>query len=164
MKKKMGVLSISVREKIAKRLKELYDVDPSNYVPPALRYTCYLKDLCVIYGSKLNAADLTVLYEDSWIALYIKKQFIPSISIVRSIYSNHGVKSAIIVGEQGIKAFLYGNDVLPDSVISIIPPAKDLYAVIDSSDDEIVGFASWDPIKKIYANIFDIGMFLRVLG
>ncbi len=164
LKLKTGALRKPTREKISSLLRRLYNVDSSKYVPSTLRYVCLNEDPCIIYGSKLDIGDLTVLYEDSWIALYTKKRFVPSISIVQSIYSDHGIKSAIIVKEQGVKAFLYGNDILPDSVIDTIPPIGELITVIDSTDGEIVGFVTWNPRRRIYENIFDIGLFLRKLG
>lgn len=69
-----------------------------------------------------------------------------------------------MVKEQGIKAFLYGNDILPESVIKVIPPLKGVYAVVDPLDEEVVGFVEWSSIKNVYANIYDAGVFLRKLG
>ncbi len=164
LKLKTGTVSKSTSEKIAKLLSELYGVNPSRYLPSVLNYTCFNENLCIIYGSKLGLVNLKVLYENSWIAVYTKKRLVPSINIVRSIYSDQGVKAAIIVKEQGVKAFLYGNDILLESVLQVVPPVKKLFAVIDSADNEVIGFAAWNPRRRIYENIYDAGLFLRELG
>lgn len=164
VKFKVGGVPSGVVEKFKNALRELYGIDPEEHVTGKLRYTCPSKDLCIIYGKQLPLCGLPVLYEDSWVALYAKKVLAPSLSLIRKIYGKHGVKAAILVSEKGVRAFLYGNDVLPQSVVKTIPPRLGLYAVIDSSDMEVIGFAKWDGKRQVYKNVYDVGIFLRTLG
>lgn len=156
-----GLLSKSMIEKLKIIIRDHYEVDPSRYIESVLKYLC-INELCIIYSS--SKPDKSIIYEGSWIALYSKKTLAPSIPLVKAIYREHGIKAAIIVAEKGVKTFLYGKDILPESIIEIIPPKKTLYVVIDSTDNEILGYAKWNPSKRAYENIYDIGIFLRQLG
>lgn len=165
VKFKIGNVPSRRVERFKNTLRKLYGIDPEEHVGDRLQYTCLNKDLCVVYGKQhLPDVESLVLYEDSWIALYIKKILAPSLSLIKKIYEKHGVKAAIIVSEKGVRAFLYGNDVLPQSVAKTIPPKLGLYAVIDSSDMEVLGFVKWDGKRQVYENIYDAGIFLRMLG
>ncbi|MEM2524133.1 MAG: hypothetical protein QXS34_05135 [Desulfurococcaceae archaeon] len=161
---KVGVVPGRVVERLRNALRELYGVNPEEYITSGLRYTCLGRDLCIIYGTRYSPSKLFVLYEDSWIALYAKNTLTPSLCLIREIYEKHGMKAAIVVAEKGVRAFLYGNDILPQSVVEIMPPELGLYAVIDSSDMEVIGFAKWDGRRQVYENIYDAGIFLRALG
>lgn len=144
-------------------IKRLFNVDPLDYLPDKLYYTCF-NDICLIYGKYLDTIKPITLYEDSWVGLYIRDTLVPSIPLTTRIYERVGFRSALVVGEQGVKAFLYGNDILRESVIEIIPPNTGLYAVIDSMDNSVIGFARWNKRKDVYENIYDLGLFLRELG
>ncbi len=47
----------------------------------------------------------------------------------------------VLVSEQGVKAFLYGNDILIASVVGISKPVykNDFVAVVDSTDNSVIG-------------------------
>lgn len=161
---KTGILPSTIRMKLENVLRVIYQIDPSTYLPSTLKYLCIDRELCVIYGSHQNRGRIRYIYENSWTALYVKKTIAPSTTLVEDIYRKHGVKAALYVREQGLKAFLYGNDILPESVVRIIPPYHGMYSVIDPEDNAIVGFARWNSGKKVYENIYDIGIFLRTMG
>lgn len=158
-----GVLKNKMRKSLYSLLRKLFDIEPGEFIPYELRYICF-NELCVIYGKNLDIDTPTILYEDSWIGLYIKNIIVPSIPLTSKIFEKTGMKASIVVKDQGVKAFLYGNDILRESVIEIIPPDIGIYAVVDSSDNSIIGFARWSRVKGVYENIYDIGLFLRELG
>ncbi|MEM4718393.1 MAG: hypothetical protein QXE81_06550, partial [Desulfurococcaceae archaeon] len=137
---------------------------PGKYIPGILKYLCINKEICNIYGSNRYETDIKYIYENLWIAIYKEKNIAPSTILIDSIYRDHGIKAALYVKEQGLKAFLYGNDILPESVVRIIPPHYGIYSVIDPEDDVIVGFVKWNSKRRVYENIYDIGIFLRILG
>lgn len=162
---KKGKVPSKILDKLRKTVEELYGVDPSKYIPLLANYVCF-NEFCILYSGikHLEKISATRLFEGSWIGVYYKKLVVPSVTLVKHIYAEVGTKAAVVVAEQGVKAFLYGNDVLLESVLRVIPPRKGLYAVIDSLDGEVIGFAKWDPARKVYMNVYDLGMFLRILG
>ncbi|MEM4541817.1 MAG: hypothetical protein QW159_01530 [Desulfurococcaceae archaeon] len=169
IKLKLGRLPRKITYKIERLVYELYGVSTGDLIPEDLRYTCF-EDLCIVYAhnprvpSTLSVTEITEIFGGRWIALYVKGTLAPSIPLVKEIYKRTGLRAAIVVSEEGVKAFLYGNDVLPESVIELVPPSKGLYAVIDYYDKDVVGFAKWNPKKRVYENIYDIGVFIRLLG
>lgn len=164
IKLKVGKVPSRVVDKFKSMLRQLYDANPEEYITRNLGYTCLGENICLIYNKQHFFPKLLVLYENSWIGLYVKKTLVPSLSLIKEIYKKHGIKAAIIVNEQGVKAFLYGNDILPQSVVKVIPPKLGLYAVVDVSDEEVVGFVRWSSRKRVYKNVYDLGIFLRLLG
>ncbi|RLG85170.1 MAG: hypothetical protein DRO39_06275, partial [Thermoprotei archaeon] len=92
------------------------------------------------------------------------------------------VVAAVEVGVQGVRAFLYGNDILLQSVERLYPPIKrgGYVAVIDPADGRVIGVAralydyrsieslveglkrgSADPNAPVFENVFDLGCFVR---
>lgn len=159
-----GRLPAPLVKKLKDLLKLLYNVDPDDYVKGVTRYTCFNPELCVIYSGEHPFSGAFTLYGGLWIALFVKRTLVPSINIASRIYKEHNVRAAIVVADKGIKAFLYGNDILPQSVLKVIPPNHGIYAVLDPVDNEVVGFVRWNTKKHIYENLYDAGIFLRVLG
>lgn len=154
----------SLVERLKDLLKLLYGVNPDDYVRGTARYTCFSPELCVIYSGEHASLGAFLLYEGLWTGLLVKRILVPSINIASRIYREHGVRAAIVVAEKGIRAFLYGNDILPRSVLKVIPPNHGIYAVLDPTDNEVVGFVKWSAKRHIYENLYDAGIFLRVLG
>ncbi|MEM4481585.1 MAG: hypothetical protein QXK88_01050 [Desulfurococcaceae archaeon] len=154
-------------ENIVVELREIlsstYSANPSEFIGESVRYTC-INNICILYCGKARTNALKILYEGNWVGLYNKKVIAPSISVIKSIYSKYGVKAAIVVGEKALRAFLYGNDIFPESVHEVIPPRKWLYSVIDPDDGEVVGFVKWSRERRIYENIYDVGIFIRALN
>jgi len=107
--------------------------------------------------------------------------FIPSVGLFRLVKTFIDTDSvlgcAAICGEQGVKAFLYGNDVLVASVQRIIEPFERglPVAVIDSFDNEIIGVgiaaidareleelrARGEVLRPAVLNVFDLGASIR---
>jgi ribosome biogenesis protein Nip4 len=105
-------------------------------------------------------------------------KFVPSPHLYNFIYDTYQKTAcAVIAMPQGIKAFLYGNDLLLASLKKILPPVrKERYvAVIDSEDFRAIGIGMMlydeDEIRKlvrqgqmlsaIVKNVFDLGMHVR---
>ncbi|MGC8982339.1 MAG: hypothetical protein ACP5KA_01065 [Desulfurococcaceae archaeon] len=165
---RLGKAPRKLIEKLEELTRALYGVEFRDYVHASyFKYVCF-DEICIIsaYDPRytLDIANVTILYSGMWVAIHVKNVLAPSIPLVKSIYDKTGVKAAIIVAEKGVKAFLYGNDILAESVVKVIPPHVGLYAVVDSTDGEIVGFAKWNGTKKVYENVYDLGVFLRALG
>jgi len=103
----------------------------------------------------------------------LKPRFIPSINALYIIYKNIGLKRALMVSEEGLKPFLYGNDILKMSVIKCFEPIdKDEVVGIVGSDKYVYGIglstiSSCEEIKKlkdvdvVAYNVFDVGWYLR---
>lgn len=108
------------------------------------------------------------------------KNFIPSPNLLKHLYDCLGViKGAAVVSSQGVKAFLYGNDILLESIVKVYKPIKKaLYvAIIDAADSEIIGIGKsnydYENLIKlmkenkknknveVFKNVFDLGRFLR---
>lgn len=163
---KTGRLSENAVRRLRNLVERLYGVATRELIPENLYYTCF-DNLCIIYTTtrdSLEGINFTRLFAGKWIGVYHKKILAPSISLVKEIYGKVGVKAALVVNDKGVKAFLYGNDVLPESVVQVVPPKRGLFAVIDQSDGEVIGFARWNPRKEVYENVYDLGLYLRLLG
>jgi len=162
---KQGILPRKIRERLVDFVVGSYGSEFNDLIPINLRYICFGRDLCLIYeGTTMQNNGLTILFNGPWIGIYVKKHILPSIPLVTRIYREKGLRAAIIARDQGVKAFLYGNDILPESVVRKIPPDIGIYAVIDGEDNEVIGFAEWSEDEKVYVNLYDIGIFLRELG
>ena len=164
IKLKVGTVPRDIVDRLKTMYRSLYGVDVADYSPGPVKYTCLDATLCVIYGGALALPGARVVYGGLWIATIVKGALAPSISLANRIFKERGVRASLLVAEQGVKAFLYGNDVLPQSVLEVIPPEHGLYAVVDPEDNEVIGFAKWNPEKRVYENVYDAGIFLRSLG
>lgn len=160
-----GKLPSKIREELVDYVRRAYGEDVASQIPHKLRYVCFEPDFCLIYAPiGLSEEKLTLIYEGAWIATYTRGLVVPSIPFSSKVFSVKGPAVAIEVSEQGVKAFLYGNDILPISVIRVIPPRLGVYAVIDSTDGAVIGFVKWNNTKAVYENVYDAGVFLRKLG
>lgn len=145
-------------------LVDIYCASPLEFISGGdIKYICF-NDVCILYTGRDRLDALDVIYEGKWVGLYTKNTVAPSISVIRSIYDKHGVRAAIVVSEKALKAFLYGRDILSESVVEIIPPRGRLYSVIDPTDSEVVGFVKWSDEERVYKNIYDAGIFIRALS
>ena len=136
--------------------------DPSNYIGNSLVVTC-LGKTCIIHEGR-NTYPATTLYSGRWVGLIIDDYPYLSPVLYEEIYMEHGFRAAVIARDKGVRAFLYGNDLLPISVKKVYGPTKYPLAVIDGSDHRVIGVVRWDPRDRIYKNIYDLGLFLRALG
>lgn len=161
---KTGLLPQKLRMMLDEYLYEALDAEPREYLPGKLYYTCFDK-LCIIHGGAGKYWSATRLYSGEWIGIIIHGKPYPSPIIYEKIYGSRGVRAAIVVKDKGAKAFLYGNDVLYESISRIIPPIEYPVAVIDEADDKVIGVARRAAgAKPYFQNIYDLGIFLRMFG
>jgi len=137
-------------------------VDPRKYLLGEPRLTC-IGETCIIHEGR-NEYPATTIYSGRWIGLVINDKPYLSPVIYEEIYRDNGFRAAVIAKEKGVKAFLYGNDLLPISVEKIYEPRREAVAVIDKTDYRVIGVARWDPRMRVFKNIYDLGLFLRNLG
>ncbi len=144
---------------------EVLNYDPYKLFKPPLYYTCF-NNKCIIHEKSGKYYKSTLLYSGRWIGILINNKPYPSPLIYEEIYRRTGeYRAAIIIKEQGVKAFLYGNDVLMESIAKEYPPLEYPVAVIDQEDHRVIGVARRIKSRKpYYQNIYDLGMFLREWG
>jgi len=141
---------------------DILRADPRKYILGEPRLT-YIGETCIIHEG-LNEYPATTIYSGRWIGLLINDKPYLSPVIYEEIYRDNGFRAAVIAKEKGVKAFLYGNDLLPISVEKIYGPRRGPVAVIDKTDYRVIGVVQWDPRMRVYKNIYDLGLFLRNLG
>lgn len=107
-----------------------------------------------------------------------RREFIPSTRLFElAMEKGFKIGCAVVAKSQGVKAFLYGNDLLVSSVERFLHPIeKGVYvAVLDKEDMKVIGIGKFviNPedfdrhVKEgkmlipVVENIFDLGIFLR---
>lgn len=108
-----------------------------------------------------------------------ENRFIPSPYFLELLYSmNRRIRGAVVARERGARAFLYGNDLLLESVYKIYEPFRRglVVGVIDRKDMRVIGVGEattdldeamkWLKNKDyltrpVVINKFDLGVFLR---
>ncbi len=102
-----------------------------------------------------------------------RPQFVPSVNLLQLIYERLGPRRALIVSEEGLKPFLYGNDILRKSVVKCYEPLnKDEVVGIVSNDGYVYGIGlsvvegckdlnALNELDLVAKNIFDVGWYLR---
>jgi len=107
-----------------------------------------------------------------------RREFIPSTRLFElAMEKGFEIGCAVVAKSQGVKAFLYGNDLLVSSVERFLHPIeKGVYvAVLDKEDMKVIGIGKFviNPedfdryVKEgkmlipVVENIFDLGIFLR---
>jgi len=159
---RFGKLDASYRSKLEKYLSNVLGVDPHGIIPEELYYTCF-DEHCFIHEEAGRDEYVTLIYSGLWIGVIIDGDVYLSIPIYEKIYSTIGFKAAIVVGELGVKNFLYGRDILEESIVSKYPPLNNPLAVIDHSDGRVIGVVK--PVEnRVYKHIYDLSMFLHILG
>ncbi len=141
---------------------------------------------CVIAGFRdsgvmLHYIDRRAIFAGFVMGFVRGASFMPHPNMLDSVYRcTRKVRGAVTAKYQGVKAFLYGNDLLAESIGRIYPPIdKDLIvAVIDPEDSRVIGVGrSLYSYRKIISilrkrrrttpiikNIFDLGWYLREGG
>lgn len=152
-------------DRLYRVLREVFGVGPDEYLRGPLRSFRVNDEICVLY-EPIGRVELKpiALFSGKWAGLSVKGVVVPSIQLLNEIYSGKGPTAAILVAEQGVRAFLYGNDVLTESVIKAYPPANGVVGVIDAADMRVIGVAKFSKKEGVYENIYDAGIFLRLLG
>ncbi|MCY0868247.1 MAG: hypothetical protein OWQ48_03335 [Desulfurococcus sp.] len=165
IKIRRGVAGRQLVARLYRILEEVFNARLERYISGRLEYTC-INNTCIVYEASTGFTErnLVVLYMSSWIAIVVRGEVVPSITLADRIFREKGYRATIIVGDKGVKAFLYGNDILPESIVEKHEPVDSIVAVVDSSDYEILGFAKYNPRRRIYENIYDLGVYLRILG
>lgn len=165
LKISFGKLSRKHKDSLFSYVRNILGVDPIKYLSNDLYYVCLNRN-CFISNGAGKYYRLTMLYKGVWVGVIIDNKPYLSPEIYEKIYHDIGTyRAAIIVGEKGVKNFLYGNDVLEQSIIAEYPPLDQPVAVIDNLDGKVIGVAKrWDVRGKIYRNIYDLGIFLRIWG
>lgn len=156
----------------------------SRYVITFVKKNKSIERVCLIpkdveYVAKVVSEHVNVLAIGMIIGWIKKgKKFIPSPHIFNlAIENGFSFGCAVVARSQGVKAFLYGNDLLIASVEKLLEPVeKDTYvAVIDFEDMRAIGIGKLvvDPRKvgelmakgevllPVVENIFDLGVLLR---
>ena len=146
---------------------------------PLLKY-CY-NGICFIVSSSENVrkADLmkefNVVFGGEVIGIVYRGYVFPSLNVYERVFHETGeFRAAIIANEEGVKNFLYGNNLYASSIIEYYEPIDNIVAIIDNVDMKAIGVAK--PIvhgrrlreyiqrkleRPVYENIFDLGLFLR---
>lgn len=144
-------------------IEKILGADPSKYLPKQLYITCF-SNYCIVHEEAGREDLVTLLYSGRWIGLIIRNKICLSTYMYEEIYRDLGeYRAAIIVGEKGVKNFMYGRDIFEESINEKYPPLNNQVAVLDEKDKHVIGVA--EPLKHgIYQNIYDIGIFLRIIA
>jgi len=139
------------------------------------------KEVYIVSGELINV--IKVIFKSGRIpysaGLYLgrlrreKPKLIPSVNTIQIIYDKLGFRRALIVREEGIKPFLYGNDIIKKSVIKCIEPLElgDIVGIV-GEDNYVYGVGlsvigscnelnSLKDNDMVARNIFDVGWYLR---
>jgi predicted ribosome-associated RNA-binding protein Tma20 len=127
----------------------------------------------ITYDSKVRIIGGGILAGWVW-----KEKFIPSPHLYNFIYENtRKLGCAVVAKPHGVKAFLYGNDLLLASLSKLLPPTKkgEYVAVIDPEDYRAVGVGillydeneikvlieKGEMLTAIVKNVVDLGLHIR---
>lgn len=159
-----GLLSRNHYDQLVDYLTNVLNVDYRDYICIEPNFVCLNKVcLCFCNPGGVGFEDpKAIVYAGLWIGLLKGGRIYLSIDLYEDIYRDVGFKAAIKVSEVGVKNFLYGRDVLEQSVIEKHPPLNNPLAVVDSTDDRVIGVV--EPRRGFYRNVYDIGLFLRYFG
>jgi len=162
IKLRIGSLNKRHYRELYHYLENILRVDPLKYIPSKLYYTCF-DEICFIHeeAGRLNKASL--IYSGLWIGLIINDNVYLSPQLYEKIYYDTGFKASIIVNDIATKNFLYGRDILEESILEKYPPLSNPISVVDHRDRRVIGVAEYVG-KGIYKNIYDLGWFLRIFG
>jgi len=162
VKLKIGRLAAKWRGQLESYLKSVLDVEPSKYLPRDLYVTCFDK-YCLVHEGAGREEKVTLLYAGMWIGVIVMGKIYPSTALYEKIYAEHGYRAALLVGDRGVKNFLYSRDILEESVIEKYPPLNNPLAVLDYSDRRVLGVV--EPSGQgVYKHVYDLSMFLHILG
>lgn len=159
---RIGVLSMSYVKQLHYYIDNVLGVDPWRYISNRLYYTC-LNNICLINEETGRINSVSLIYSGLWIGLIINDRVYLSPQLYEKIYSENELRASIIVNENGVRSFLYGRDILEESIVEKHSPLNNAVSVIDRVDYRVIGVA--EPRDKgIYRNIYDLGWFIRIFG
>ncbi|RLG81568.1 MAG: hypothetical protein DRO13_00780 [Thermoprotei archaeon] len=159
-----GVLAKNYIALISSYLREKLCVNPSRYIKYPLHYTCF-NDICIVHEETGKYYSVTLLYSGQWIGVMRGSGVYLSPLLYERVYSDNGYRAAIVVAERGVKNFLYGKDILAESIVEKYPPLDNPVAVLDEYDYRVIGVA--EPSRRmgnVFKNVYDLGIFLRELS
>ena len=143
-------------------LDKVLKVNPRSYLPDKLYMTCFDK-YCIVHEEAGRDEHVTLLYSGEWYGLVVNGKAYLSTYVYERVYAEHGYKAAIVVGEKGVKNFLYGRDVLEESIVERFEPLNNPVAVLDFSDYRVIGVV--EPSRRgVYKHVYDLSLFLHILG
>lgn len=159
---KHGFLRLELVEEIRSYFLNVLEVEPSIYLCDEPRFTCF-NEICVVYCSSIQRTipDKALIYSGDWLGVLIHGKPYVSPSVYENVFMKKGYRASIFVSDKGCKAFLYGRDILKESIVSAYPPLNNPVAVVDASDHKVIGVA--EPGGELFKNVYDLGLFLRVL-
>ncbi len=170
--------------KIIKGILRGEDID--RCMPKSIEVSCNIYPrICLLIGEgpeedRIAGLGIKPLFMGRIVGVAFKGEVYPSPWLFEDLYRCIGkIRSAIEAAQQGVKAFLYGNDLLVASANKIYGPFRrgDIIAIIDPVDRRVIGVAraamNPEEIKRARSrgrlvdvaakNILDLGWFLRVL-
>jgi len=143
--------------------RKLWGVDLDDLIGQYHFATCFDMN-CLLWSTNRRSRRRRVIYEGFWIGVYHEKRLLPSISLVEKIFANNHFRAAIVVTYKASELFLYGKDVFETSVLTSYEPADSIVAVLEPEEKFVIGFALYDASCKCYRNLYDLSIFLRLLG
>jgi ribosome biogenesis protein Nip4 len=156
-------------------------------MPKNLRVSCKIyQGICIVSSSPefvnegISQLKVEPLFMGKIVGVSLNNKVYPSPWLLEDLYECIGeIRSAVEAEQQGVKAFLYGNDLLVASVGKIYGRFRrgDIIAIIDPIDGKVIGVARamLNPSEIAIArsrgeqsdlaakNIFDLGWLLRKL-
>jgi len=143
--------------------RKLWSVDLDDFIGQCNFATCFGTD-CLLWSANSSARERRVIYEGLWIGVFHERRLLPSISLVEKIFANNHFRAAIVVNDKASELFLYGRDVFETSVLTRYEPVDGIVAVLEPEEKSVIGFAHYDASCKCYRNLYDLSIFLRLLG
>lgn len=161
---KHGLLDENLYRRLVDYLMNVLKVDYRRYICVKPRYVCF-DDFCLAYCSidcTQHVEPGRMVYSGAWIGLIKNNKIYLSTQLYEKTFREFGVRASIVVSDAGVRSFLYGRDVLKNSVVEKYPPLNNPVAVLDYADRRVIGVA--EPYGSFYRNVYDVGLFLRYFG
>ncbi len=150
-------------ERLRALARELWNDDINDYLRQHNYATCFDID-CLLWSTSRELVESRVIYEGSWIGIFYRRRLLPSVSLAEKIFEKHGFKAAIVVSSKASELFLYGRDVFESSVLARYEPAGGIVAVLEPVEESVIGFAYYDASCRCFRNLYDLSIFLKLLG
>lgn len=171
------IISEKERVYIKNYLENILSVDTSsiNLSLDKLVKTCF-NDFCIIFEDR-GFNDLNTIFKGRWVAGIVNEKIFISPWLYDIIYKQFGRRACIVVDGKGLEVFLYGEDLFASSIKEYYEPIDNDVAVLDYRDDNVLGVAK--PLvkghelkklikegvnKPVFKNIFDLGIYIRLVG
>lgn len=163
MRFRAGRLPKAAADRLRAYVREKLGADPSALLCEEPRLACF-EGVCAVYCGGAGGLPLPAIYSGAWVGVLVGGMVAPSPEVYERAFRAAGPRAAAVAADQGVRAFLYGNDLLLESVLELYEPLDDLVAVVDALDWRVVGVARWDRARRVFKNVYDLGMFLRSFG